>query len=246
MIRTLLMLLASIVFTGELHAAEKQPPLDDRKITKEMLDNKEAFVFKPRERRDPLYSVLEEVKVKHEIDEAIRQEKAEQEGEAGNTEKEPDIKYVPDDDPILDALNKARHFADRSQVELLNGNWDLAIAEAESGLKELKTLPASEKHANAIQVETVRLNGFRQTARDAALNQEAEDKFNALKLQVQGIMWSADQRSLAIISGEAYYVQDKIGDGKNAVTIVNIDPNRVDFMINHVQRNFEFKRYIDN
>ena len=90
------------------------------------------------------------------------------------------------------------------------------------------------------------MNGFRSTAREAKLNEEAEDKFNALKLEVQGIMWSADQRSLAIISGEAFHVQDKIGDGDDAVTIVNIDPNRVDFMINHARKRFEFKRYIDN
>ena len=144
------------------------------------------------------------------------------------------------------ALEKARYYADRAEFELLNGNWVVAIAESESGLKILKTAEIAPQFKEQINTLNLLLNGFRTTANDAQLNEAAEAKFNALKLEVQGSMWSADKRSLAIISGEAYFVQDKIGDENDAVTIVNIDPNRVDFMINHQRKRFEFKRYIDN
>ena len=212
-------------------------------------ENLSKFVFKKSDNKDPFYSAIDIELAKFEIEEAIRKDKADrdkdEDGDNGNKEKQ-FVEPVEGANEAETALAKARHYAERSQTELLQGNWELAIKEAEEGLEILKTAPTSSKYAEAMKIESLRLNGFRSTAREAKLNEEAEAKFNALKLEVQGIMWSADQRSLAIISGEAFHVQDKIGDGDDAVTIVNIDPNRVDFMINHARKRFEFKRYIDN
>ena len=231
----------SFAFAAEAKADKKQ-------VESEEAVDQSNFEFKPISGRDPFFSVIDVQVAKHEIQEAIRKKDEGASEQSGSTTKEDPVFTEPVEgaNEAENALAKARHFAERSQNELLQGNWELAIKESEEGLEVLKNAPVSSQYAEAMKIESLRLNGFRSTAREAKLNQEAEEKFNALKLEVEGIMWSADQRSLAIISGEAFHVQDKIGDGDDAVTIVNIDPNRVDFMINHARKRFEFKRYIDN
>ncbi len=232
------------LFMSTAHAAEEAVPKDEAPV----VDGVEAFVFERKDqRRDPLYSVVEVLKA----EQAIKEYEADK-ANGGDTdvpdEQGPSNLPVAAEDahPTEAALVKARYYADRAEFELLNGKWAIAISESEAGLKILKTAEIAPQFKEQINTLNLLLNGFRTTAKDAQLNEAAEAKFNALKLEVQGIMWSADKRSLAIISGEAYFVQDKIGDENDAVTIVNIDPNRVDFMINHQRKRFEFKRYIDN
>lgn len=205
------------------------------------------FDRKDLQRRDPFYSVVETLKAEQKIKE-IKEGVPKDGGNNPSEENGPSGLPVAaaDAHPTEAALEKARYYADRAEFELLNGKWAISITESEAGLKVLKTAEVAPQFKEQINTLNLLLNGFRTTAKDAQLNEAAEAKFNALRLEVQGIMWSADKRSLAIISGEAYFVQDKIGDENDAVTIVNIDPNRVDFMINHQRKRFEFKRYIDN
>ena len=85
---------------------------------------------------------------------------------------------------------------------------------------------------------------YRHQAEEKKIYEEAREQFMALGLSVQGIIWSADQASLAIIDGEASAraVNDRVKD----CVIVNIDTNRVDFMFPYRRRKFHFQRYIDD
>ncbi len=242
-----------LVLCSVLNAAETKPknPKDPKETKTDAAEEKtsaaESFVFTRVERRDPFYSAIATVEAKKAV-ENFRLEQMNDDEKQENKELEP--AKGPETDPTLDpvrnALAAARYRGKRASLALLDGNWDITISETDEGLNALRKIKVPPQFVKEVNAVVLQLNGLRNTAQEAKLNEEAEAKFNALKLEVQGIMWSADKRSMAIISGEAYFVQDKIGENEDAVTIVNIDPNRVDFMINHQRKRFEFKRYINN
>lgn len=239
-----------LVCCSQASAAEARPAESDEGEQQSSQDaSVTEFVFKrDPQRRDPFYSVLDVVEVQIQIKQFLEEQNEESTSKETGTEFEGPIVPLPDN-KVKAALAKARNQAKRASLALLEGNWKVAVNSSDEGLQILQaavTYEGADQFAREINSVVVQLNGFKSTAIDAQLNEEAEAKFNALELEVQGIMWSADKRSLAIISGEAFFVQDKIGDGDDSVTIVNIDPNRVDFMINHKRKRFEFKRYINN
>lgn len=72
----------------------------------------------------------------------------------------------------------------------------------------------------------------------------AKAEFDALKIRVEGIIWSAEGDSLAIINNEphALGLNDKVRN--EAAVVVSIDQNRVDFMVVKDTNTFHFQRYI--
>ncbi|NRA39310.1 MAG: hypothetical protein HRU15_14285 [Planctomycetes bacterium] len=236
-----------IVGAISIHAA------DDEKSQTIGLDSESSeraqWVFTPfGDERDPLYNVEELALVEVELREYIKSkdEKANDQ-DAETLEAEPSLADLPDDAHELDiALAKSREHGSKAEQSLLELEYENTIREAQKGLDELEKVVKYAKHPKYHKVKAQKelLHGFLKNSQEAQLNQLAEERFNGLNLQVQGIMWSADKKSLAIISGRHVYVQDKIGEGDDKVTIVNIDPNRVDFMINYKRRRFEFKRII--
>ena len=76
---------------------------------------------------------------------------------------------------------------------------------------------------------------------EAKTFEEAQAKFDALDLKIEGILWSPEG-SLAVINGEprARAVNERVKD----CVIINIDTNRVDFLFHYNRRRFEFQRYV--
>ena len=82
---------------------------------------------------------------------------------------------------------------------------------------------------------------YRAQAEEAKIFEEAQEKFDALGLRVEGILWSP-VGSLAVINGEprARAINERVKD----CVIINIDTNRVDFLFHYNRRRFEFQRYV--
>ena len=93
-----------------------------------------------------------------------------------------------------------------------------------------------------VQRLVVEITGYRDQAQSALVRDEAQASFDALDLQVEGIMWSESGNRLALIAGEpkALGVADRVKD----CVIINIDTDRVDFRYHYKRQRFEFPRYV--
>lgn len=137
----------------------------------------------------------------------------------------------------------ARRAVSEIQAHNLNQNWDAAITTADRRLRDLATwrevFPENRVLDNANRL----IQGYRTQADEKKTYEEARAQFAALDLRVVGILWSADQPSLAIIEGEpvARGVNERVRD----TTIVGIDTNRVDFMHTYRTRNYHFQLYLE-
>jgi hypothetical protein len=140
-------------------------------------------------------------------------------------------------DQIEAALEWGRTEADRVDKLILARRWEEAIQACERASKAL------EKYQEHPEVHQLRESFARakQQAIEAKIFEEAQAKFDALGIKVEGVLWSQDG-SLAVIAQEprALLINDRTGD----CTIVNIDSNRVDFLFTYLQRRFEFQRYV--
>jgi hypothetical protein len=142
-----------------------------------------------------------------------------------------------DADKIEAALEWGGREAERIEAMVLARKWDDAIAASDAGIK------AMEKYLenSAIQELVERFKRYKQQAEEAKIYEEAQAKFDALGLKVEGILWSPDG-SLAVISGEPRAL--RINDRSKDCVIINIDTNRVDFLFHYKRRRFEFQRYV--
>lgn len=120
---------------------------------------------------------------------------------------------------------------------ILARQWDEAIQRCDKAMQQL------EKYQEHPVVQELRETFARskQQATDAKIYEEAQAKFDALGIKVEGILW-APEGSLAIISGEARAL--RMNDRTKDCVIVNIDTNRVDFLFRYLNRRFEFQRYV--
>mgnify|MGYP000889279307 CR=1 FL=1 len=120
---------------------------------------------------------------------------------------------------------------------ILARQWDEAIQRCDKAMQQL------EKYQEHPVVQELRETFARskQQATDAKIFEEAQAKFDALGIKVEGILW-APEGSLAIISGEARAL--RMNDRTKDCVIVNIDTNRVDFLFRYLNRRFEFQRYV--
>ena len=126
-----------------------------------------------------------------------------------------------------------------SRIEgvVLGRKWDDALKYCELALKKLQS------HADdaAIAAMVEKIKRYQTQAEEAKIYEEAQAKFDALGLRIEGILWSATG-SLAVISGEprARAINDRVKD----CVIISIDTNRVDFLFHYNRRRFEFQRYV--
>jgi hypothetical protein len=127
-----------------------------------------------------------------------------------------------------------------SRVEsfIFERKWDDALKATETDLKKLQ--PRVGEDSTIAQI-TEKLKRYRAQAEEAKIFEEAQAKFDALGLRVEGILWSP-AGSLAVISGEprARAINERVKD----CVIINIDTNRVDFLFHYNRRRFEFQRYV--
>jgi len=135
------------------------------------------------------------------------------------------------------ALEWGRREAERIEALVLARKWDDAITASDNGVKALEKYLANP----GVQELTERFKRYKQQAEEAKIYEEAQAKFDALGLKVEGILWSPDG-SLAVLSGEPRAL--KINERSKDCMIINIDTNRVDFLFHYKRRRFEFQRYV--
>lgn len=151
-------------------------------------------------------------------------------------------KTGPTGKPVGDDIAGLRQWAkdELARVEsfIFERKWDDALKATEADIKKLQ--PRVGEDATIAQI-TEKLKRYRAQAEEAKIFEEAQAKFDALGLQVEGILWSPSG-SLAVISGEprARAINERVKD----CVIINIDTNRVDFLFHYNRRRFEFQRYV--
>jgi len=126
----------------------------------------------------------------------------------------------------------------RVETFIFERKWDDALKTTEADIKKLQ--PRVGDDSTIAQI-TEKLKRYRAQAEEAKIFEEAQAKFDALGLKVEGILWSP-AGSLAVISGEprARAINERVKD----CVIINIDTNRVDFLFHYNRRRFEFQRYV--
>jgi hypothetical protein len=143
--------------------------------------------------------------------------------------------------PNVEELAALRDFGrqELSRIEgvVLGRKWDDALKYCEIDLKKLQS------HGDDPQIAAIieKIKRYQTQAEEAKIYEEAQAKFDALNLRIEGILWSATG-SLAVISGEprARAINDRVKD----CVIISIDTNRVDFLYHYNRRRFEFQRYV--
>jgi hypothetical protein len=141
-----------------------------------------------------------------------------------------------------DELAVLREWAKRELLRVENfvlaRKWDDALKATETDLKKIQPRVGDD---SAIAQIADKMKRYRSQAEEAKIYEEAQAKFDALGLKVEGILWSP-AGSLAVISGEprARAMNERVKD----CVIINIDTNRVDFLFHYNRRRFEFQRYV--
>jgi hypothetical protein len=141
-----------------------------------------------------------------------------------------------------DAIEALREWAKKElgRVEsfVLARKWDDALKATETDIRTLQ--PRAGDDATIAQI-VEKLKRYRSQAEEAKIYEEAQAKFDALGLRVDGILWSP-AGSLAVIRGEprARAINERVKD----CVIINVDTNRVDFLFHYNRRRFEFQRYV--
>lgn len=135
------------------------------------------------------------------------------------------------------ALEWSKRECIRIESLMVAAKWEEAMKACDVVIKGLSKYEDND----AVRKEIERVKGFRTQAEEAKIREEAQAKFDALDLRVEGILWSPEQ-SLAVISGEprARGINERVKD----CVIINIDTNRVDFLFHYNRRRFEFQRYV--
>jgi hypothetical protein len=127
--------------------------------------------------------------------------------------------------------------ADRVEGLILVRKWDETIAACDNAVKTLEKYQSNAPVADLIE----RFKRYSTQAVEAKIYEEAQAKFDALGLKIEGILWSPEG-SLAVVGGEPRAL--KINDRAKDCVIINIDTNRVDFLFHYNRRRFEFQRYV--
>jgi hypothetical protein len=141
-----------------------------------------------------------------------------------------------------DEIEALREWAKRELVRIegfiFERKWDDALKATEADLKKLQPRVGDD---SVIAQITEKMKRYRSQAEEAKIYEEAQAKFDALGLRVEGILWSP-AGSLAVINGEprARAINERVKD----CVIINIDTNRVDFLFHYNRRRFEFQRYV--
>ncbi|MBA3684401.1 MAG: hypothetical protein H0W72_04085 [Planctomycetes bacterium] len=184
----------------------------------------------PLERSD----VFEDIEKRYELEAKLR----EQQTQLVETGPKPSGNNpAPTGQDVQDAVRWGGLEVEAIETYILARKWDEAMARCDSAVKRLAKFESHEAVRDLIE----RIKRFRSQAEEAKAYEEAQAKFDALNLKIEGILWSPEG-SLAVISGEprARAINDRVKD----CVIINIDTNRVDFLFHHNRRRFEFQRYV--
>lgn len=227
------MLLAFVGWSvaGEAPAPVK-PPLPEKADSKAMKDDgpfsqlaeEEKWTFDPPVNRQDIFYDLEAL-----LESQLGTELVNQKQQPGGQR--------PSDE--IEALREwAKAELARIETFIFERKWDDALKATETDLKKLQ--PRVGDDATIAQI-TEKMKRYRAQAEEAKIFEEAQAKFDALGLRVEGILWSPSG-SLAVISGEprARALNERVKD----CVIINIDTNRVDFLFHYNRRRFEFQRYV--
>lgn len=196
-------------------------------------------------RRDIFFDLIE--KRKAEIEAARQQEDSEKDETAlPGVGEIADLQRPGDDDGVYQAEEYAKQVTEKVRQKFLGQKWQQVMSDCTDYLRELKgyeaQYPDSEIIANAIH----RVRNYKIQAEEKYRYELAKAEFDALNILIEGIIWSAEGDSLALINDEAKAVgvNDKVRN--DAAVVVSIDRNRVDFMVVQDATNFHFQRYIED
>jgi hypothetical protein len=192
------------------------------------LADEDRWSFDPHHDRVDTFYDLEAELVLRKLDEA---------GTAAEAKGGPVARPSANDDQAEQAMEWSRRELARVEAFVFARKWDDAIKVSDEILKIL----AKYSESPAVATIITKVKGYRSQAEEAKVYEEAQARFDALGLKVEGILWSATG-SLAVIGGEprARAVNERVKD----CVIINIDTNRVDFLYHYNRRRFEFQRYV--
>ncbi len=226
----LISLLVADLVGGDAPVQVPQPEKSDTKtVVKKIgpfdqLANEEKWIFTPSDKREDIFYDLEVML-------------ADQLGGTVEGQKQDQVTRVLSDE--IDALREwAKGELSRVESFIFERKWDEALKITEMGIKKLQPRVGDD---SAIAQITDKMKRYKVQAEEAKIFEEAQGKFDALGLRVEGILWSP-AGSLAVISGEprARAINERVKD----CVIINIDTNRVDFLFHYNRRRFEFQRYV--
>jgi hypothetical protein len=145
----------------------------------------------------------------------------------------------PQGTDIEQLLGWAKGEEDRIRQLVAARRYEEAMRAADAALKSL------EPHINRPEVAKVivSIRTYRAQAEEAKIRDDAQLAFEALKIQILGVLWSQDGLRMAIVEGEnrALSVNDRVKD----CAVINIDQDRVDFRFVFGRRRFEFPVYVN-
>jgi hypothetical protein len=226
----LLSLLTIDLVGGDVPAPVPQPEKTDTKpVVKKIgpfdqLANEEKWIFAPSDKREDIFYDLELIL-------------ASQLGET--PDQKPDQATRTNPGVEIEALRDwAKSELSRVESYIFERKWDESLKVTEAAIKKLQ--PRVGDDSTIAQIND-KMKRYKVQAEEAKIFEEAQSKFDALGLRVEGILWSP-AGSLAVISGEprARAVNERVKD----CVIIYIDTNRVDFLFHYNRRRFEFQRYV--
>lgn len=214
----------TIIMTGAAHVAAAD--VEDEALSVGAVPEEEKWVFEPAAGRSDGFN---------DIEERLTLEVA---GEATETAVAASTSGQPMPSSKVDeAIEWGAKEADRIEALILVRKWDETIQACENAIKQLEKYQSNAPVADLIE----RFKRYKTQAEEAKIYEEAQAKFDALGLKIEGILWSPEG-SLAVIGGEPRAL--KINDRAKDCVIINIDTNRVDFLFHYNRRRFEFQRYV--
>ncbi len=196
------------------------------------------FANPPDDRRDVFYDLVEVLQAELTLARA-----AEEQEEGGPVAETPEIPVDPGLNAIEQAEQEARNLVSRIQTYFNEEQWEQVLREIDRKIDEVeRNASRYREQSKLLPVLLQRIRNYRVQAEEKKIYEEARAQFLALELDVDGIIWAADQESLVIIHGQpkALGVDERV----KSCVITNIDVNRVDFMFPYRQRKFHFQRYI--
>ena len=200
-----------------------------------------GYIFNPPDesiRRDVFYSLVSEIAAKKKLEEL----KAVTRTEGDRQEDSKGVKPI-----TSESLEEVERVAGEA-VSLIKSHfrsedWERAIDVCNTYIAQLSRYQESYPDSRVLAQSLKWIRASLVTAEEKRIYEQAREHFEKLDLKIEGIIWSTDSPSLAIISGAdgALGVNERIKD----CVIKNIDTNRVDFMFPFMQRRFHFQLYLE-
>jgi hypothetical protein len=193
------------------------------------------------ERRDIFYDLVEEQRA------ALQLAELEAEAREESEELAPTVgvalAQAADPDDERDAERFAAEAVSEVEGHLRNRSWDRGMQTAQRRLRQLRGHRERYPDNKRLRDGETSLEQLFVLAEDRKLHEEAQAQFMALGLRLEGILWSAEEGSLALISGEP--VARRIDDRVRGAVIKAIDRNRVDFVYPYRKRRYHFQLYLE-